>query len=162
MVADIRTLSREDTRRWTDRLDGFLTQRVYGMAAFAVVMAVLFEALFTWSAPLITGIEIATSSLQNGVTAVLPPGILSDLLVDGVIAGVGNVVVFVPQIGMLFFFIAMLEDVGYLARVAFVIDRADGTSGAAWQGVRPDAVRIRLRHSGGHGDAHHREPARPV
>ena len=129
VVADIRTVSREDTRRWTDRIDGVLTQRVYGMAAFAVVMAVLFEALFTWSAPLITGIERATSSLQNGVTAVLPPGILSDLLVDGVIAGVGNVVVFVPQIGMLFFFIAMLEDVGYLARVAFVIDRLMGQVG---------------------------------
>jgi ferrous iron transport protein B len=63
------------------------------------------------------------------VTATLPPGILSDLLVDGVIAGVGNVVVFVPQIGMLFFFIALLEDVGYLARVAFVIDRLMGRVG---------------------------------
>ena len=129
VVADIRTQSREDTRKWTDRIDGILTQRVYGMAAFAVVMAVLFEALFTWSAPLITGIEMATAWLQNGVTAVLPPGILSDLLVDGVIAGVGNVVVFVPQIGMLFFFIAMLEDLGYLARVAFVIDRLMGQVG---------------------------------
>ena len=129
VVADIRTQSREDTRKWTDRIDGILTQRVYGMAAFAVVMAVLFEALFTWSAPFITGIEMATAWLQNGVTAVLPPGILSDLLVDGVIAGVGNVVVFVPQIGMLFFFIAMLEDLGYLARVAFVIDRLMGQVG---------------------------------
>ena len=129
VVADIRTVSREDTRKWTDRIDGILTQRVSGLMAFAVVMAVLFEALFTWSAPLITGIETATGWLQNGVTATLPPGILSDLLVDGVIAGVGNVVVFVPQIGMLFFFIALLEDVGYLARVAFVIDRLMGRVG---------------------------------
>ena len=129
VVADIRTMSREDTRKWTDRIDGILTQRVSGLMAFAVVMAVLFEALFTWSAPLITGIETATGWLQNGVTATLPPGILSDLLVDGVIAGVGNVVVFVPQIGLLFFFIAMLEDLGYLARVAFVIDRLMGQVG---------------------------------
>ena len=129
VVADIRTISREDTRKWTHRLDSILTQRVYGLVAFAVVMAVLFEALFTWSAPLITAIETATGWLQNGVTAALPSGILSNLLVDGVIAGVGNVVVFVPQIGMLFFFIALLEDVGYLARVAFVIDRLMGQVG---------------------------------
>ena len=129
VVADIRTVSREDTRKWTSRIDGILTHRVYGLVAFAVVMAVLFEALFTWSAPLITGIETATGWLQTGVTAALPPGILSDLMVDGVIAGVGNVVVFVPQIGMLFFFIALLEDVGYLARVAFVIDRLMGRVG---------------------------------
>ena len=129
VVADIRTISREDTRKWTHRLDNILTQRVYGLVAFAVVMAVLFEALFTWSAPLITAIETATGWLQNGVTAALPSGILSNLLVDGVIAGVGNVVVFVPQIGMLFFFIALLEDVGYLARVAFVIDRLMGQVG---------------------------------
>ena len=129
VVADVRTVSREDTRKWTSRIDGILTQRVYGLVAFAVVMAVLFEALFTWSAPLITGIETATGWLQTGVTAALPAGILSDLMVDGVIAGVGNVVVFVPQIGMLFFFIAMLEDLGYLARVAFVIDRLMGKVG---------------------------------
>ena len=129
VVADIRSVSREDTRKWTNRLDGVLTQRVYGLVAFAGVMAVLFEALFTWSEPLITGIETATGWLQTGVTAVLPPGLLSDLMVDGVIAGVGNVVVFVPQIAMLFFFIALLEDVGYLARVAFVIDRLMGRVG---------------------------------
>ena len=129
VVADIRTVSRKDTRKWTDRIDGILTQRVYGLVVFAVVMAVLFEALFTWSEPLISGIETATGWLQTGVTAVLPPGILSDLMVDGVIAGVGNVVVFVPQIAMLFFFIALLEDVGYLARVAFIIDRLMGRVG---------------------------------
>ena len=129
VVADIRTVSREDTRRWTNRIDGILTQRVYGLLVFAVVMAVLFEALFTWSEPFIAGIETATAWLQSGVTTTLPPGILSDLLVDGVIAGVGNVVVFVPQIAMLFFFIAMLEDVGYLARVAFIIDRLMGRVG---------------------------------
>jgi len=129
VVSDVRSVTREDTRKWTNRIDAVLTQRVYGLVVFAVVMAVLFEALFTWSEPLIGGIETATAWLQGGVTTVLPPGILSDLMVDGVIAGVGNVVVFVPQIAMLFFFIAMLEDVGYLARVAFVIDRLMGRVG---------------------------------
>lgn len=129
VVADVRSVTREDTRKWTNRLDSVLTQRVYGLVVFAVVMAILFEALFTWSEPLIAGIETVTGWLQIGVTAALPAGVLSDLMVDGVIAGVGNVVVFVPQIAMLFFFIAMLEDLGYLARVAFVIDRLMGRVG---------------------------------
>ena len=129
IVGDVRTIAREDTRKWTDRLDSVLTQRVYGLLAFAVVMSILFEALFTWSEPMIGAIESATAGLQNGVTALLPGGILRDLMVDGVIAGVGNVVVFVPQIAMLFLFIAILEDVGYLARVAFVIDRLMGRVG---------------------------------
>ena len=129
VVSDVRTVAREDTRKWTDRLDAVLTQRVSGIGVFAAVMFVLFEALFTWSEPLIEVIETATTWLQTGVVAVLPPGILADLMVDGVISGVGNVVVFVPQIAMLFLFIAFLEDFGYLARVAFVIDRLMGRVG---------------------------------
>ena len=114
---------------WTDRIDSVLTHRVYGMGVFAVVMALLFEALFTWSEPFIGAIEGATAALQAGVTSLLPEGPLEDLMVNGVIAGVGNVVVFVPQIAMLFLFIAVLEDFGYLARVAFVIDRLMGRIG---------------------------------
>jgi ferrous iron transport protein B len=129
VIADVRDVSREDTRKWTDRLDGILTQRVYGLVVFAVVMGGLFEALFTWSEPLIEGIEATTGFLQTIVAAIMPAGMLRELLVDGVIAGVGNVIVFVPQIAMLFLFIALLEDVGYLARVAFVIDRVMGRVG---------------------------------
>lgn len=129
VAADVRTARPRDTRNWTPRIDGVLTHRVWGMAVFAAVMAIVFEALFTWSEPFIGGIETATGWLQSGVTTVLPPGNLADLMVDGVIAGVGNVVVFVPQIAMLSFFIALLEDFGYLARVAFVIDRLMGRVG---------------------------------
>ncbi len=129
VVDDVRTVVRDDTRAWTGRLDAVLTHRVWGMVVFAVVMGFLFEALFSWSEPLIGVIESITMALQSGVAAVLPTGPLADLLVDGVIAGVGNVVVFVPQIAMLFLFIVVLEDVGYLARVAFVIDRLMGRVG---------------------------------
>ena len=129
VVSDVRTIERADTRKWTDRLDAVLTQRFYGTGVFAFVMFVLFEALFTWSEPFIGAIETATAWLQTAVVTLLPTGILADLMVDGVIAGVGNVVVFVPQIAMLFFFIALLEDFGYLARVAFVIDRLMGRVG---------------------------------
>jgi ferrous iron transport protein B len=129
VAQDVRTTARPDTRSWTDRIDSVLTHRVAGMAVFAVVMAVLFEALFSWSEPLIGLIEGLTARLQVGATALLPAGPVSGLVVDGVIAGVGNVVVFVPQIAMLFLFIAVLEDVGYLARVAFMIDRLMGRVG---------------------------------
>ncbi len=131
VVADVRRESPTEAgnRGWTDRIDGILTHRFYGLGVFAVVMTLLFEALFAWSEPFIGAIESATAVLQSGVTAFLPAGPLEDLMVNGVIAGVGNVVVFVPQIAMLFLFIAVLEDVGYLARVAFVIDRLMGRVG---------------------------------
>jgi ferrous iron transport protein B len=129
VVRDVRTMARADTRAWTNRIDNVLTHRVAGMTVFAVVMGCLFEALFSWSEPMIGGIEALTSALQGAATAAIPAGPLRGLVVDGVIAGVGNVVVFVPQIAMLFLFIAVLEDVGYLARVAFVIDRLMGQVG---------------------------------
>lgn len=107
----------------TERLDAVLVHPVGGVVVFAITMVVVFEALFRWSEPLVGWIEAAVAALQRSVDHVLAPGPLHDLLVDGVIAGVGNVVVFVPQIAILFLFITFLEDSGYLARVAFVIDR---------------------------------------
>lgn len=110
-------------RSWTDRVDAVLTHRVGGALAFAAVMLVVFQALFSWSEPAIAAIEDSVAAVQNWVSGVMPEGPLTSLLVDGVIAGVGNVVVFVPQIALLFVFIGLLEDLGYLARAAFVIDR---------------------------------------
>ena len=110
-------------RSWTERIDAVLTHRVGGIVVFAVVMLALFQALFSWSEPAIAFIESQVARVQDLGLAILPAGPLRDLLVDGVIAGVGNVIVFVPQIGLLFLFIGLLEDAGYLARVAFVIDR---------------------------------------
>jgi ferrous iron transport protein B len=115
--------SPENSRRRTDRIDAILTHGLYGGAVFAVVMLVVFQALFTWSEPAIAVIESGVAGVQGLAEATLPPGPLTDLVINGIIAGVGNVVVFVPQIGLLFLFIGLLEDSGYLARVAFVIDR---------------------------------------
>ena len=110
-------------RSWTDRVDDVLTHRIGGALAFAAVMMMVFQALFSWSEPAIGAIEDAVAAAQSAVTGVMPPGPFTSLIVDGVIAGVGNVVVFVPQIALLFLFIGLLEDLGYLARAAFVIDR---------------------------------------
>ncbi len=107
----------------TERIDRVLTHPFSGLAVFALVMFAVFEALFSWSEPMIELVEAAITATQDLVTASLPAGPFTDLLRDGVIAGVGNVVVFVPQIALLFLFITFLEDSGYLARVAFVIDR---------------------------------------
>ncbi|MGE0786893.1 MAG: ferrous iron transport protein B [Sandaracinaceae bacterium] len=109
--------------RLTDRIDRVLTHPVWGLLTFALVMLALFEALFSWSDPLVSLVEAGVALAQDTVRTLLPSGALSDLAVDGVIAGVGNVIVFVPQIALLFVFITVLEDSGYLARVAFVIDR---------------------------------------
>jgi ferrous iron transport protein B len=114
---------------WTERADRVLTHRVWGFAVFAVVMLLLFQALFAWSEPAIAAIEVQVSQVQDLITGIVPDGPLRDLLVDGVVAGVGNVIVFVPQIALLFLFIGVLEDLGYLARVAFVIDRLMGRIG---------------------------------
>jgi ferrous iron transport protein B len=115
--------SPELSKRRTDRIDSVLTHGFYGGAVFALVMLVVFQALFSWSEPAIALIESGVALVQELAAAALPPGPLTDLIINGIIAGVGNVVVFVPQIGLLFLFIGLLEDSGYLARVAFVIDR---------------------------------------
>ncbi len=116
-------------RSWTAQLDSVLTHRLWGTLIFAAVMLALFQALFSWSEPAIDFIQRSIASLQNAVDQVMPAGPFTDLVANGIVAGVGNVVAFVPQIALLFLFIGVMEDVGYLARVAFVIDRVMGRVG---------------------------------
>lgn len=110
-------------RTLTDRIDAILVHPVLGFVAFALVMYVVFETLFSWSDPAIGLIEDGVGWAQDLARSGMAEGPFRDLLVDGILAGVGNVIVFVPQIGLLFLLISFLEDSGYLARVAFVIDR---------------------------------------
>ncbi len=126
-AAVLRTAPR--TRSRTDRLDAVLVHPVLGLLVFAAVMFLVFEALFRGSEPAVALIETAVAGVQGFVAGAMPGGPLRDLLTEGVVAGVGNVVVFVPQIALLFFLITALEDSGYLARVAFVIDRVMGAVG---------------------------------
>ena len=110
-------------RSRTETLDRWLTHPIVGTVVFLLVMLAVFETLFSWSEPLIGFVEEAIVASQGGVRRVMPDGIFTDLVADGVVAGVGNVLVFVPQIALLFLLLGFLEDSGYLARVAFVIDR---------------------------------------
>jgi ferrous iron transport protein B len=123
MVAATVRRTRPPGRSLTDRVDAIVTHRVWGTLAFVVVLGLVFQTLFSWSEPAIALIEGLVAGAQNLVVGAMAPGTLRDLLVQGVIAGVGNVIVFIPQIALLFLFIGVLEDTGYLARVAFVIDR---------------------------------------
>jgi ferrous iron transport protein B len=100
-----------------------LLHPVWGFLAFAVVMLGVFQSLFSWSDPLVHLIELAFAGLSSLVRAHAPSGMLRDLVTEGLLGGVGNVVVFLPQILLLFFFIGLLEDSGYMARVAFMMDR---------------------------------------
>ncbi|RMG98618.1 MAG: ferrous iron transport protein B, partial [Deltaproteobacteria bacterium] len=106
------------------RIDRVLTHPVAGMATFALIMATLFTAVFRWAEPLMGLVEGAIAALSSHVADALGPGLLTELVTDGVLAGAGNVVVFVPQIAILFLLLGILEDSGYLARAAFLMDRA--------------------------------------
>ncbi len=109
---------------WTDRIDRVLTHKVWGTLCFALVMLLVFQSIFIWAdlGPM-TWIDDGFGWLGSQVEARMAEGALRSLIVDGVIAGVGGVLVFLPQILMLFFFIAILEDCGYMARAAYLMDK---------------------------------------
>ena len=113
----------------TDRIDSVLLHPVWGGLIFVSVMLFVFQSIFTWAAPAMDGIDALFAELGSIVRSSLPAGLLTDLLTDGVIAGVGSVVIFLPQIVVLFTMIHFLEDIGYMARAAFVVDRVMGWFG---------------------------------
>ncbi len=119
----------EPTRSLTSRIDSVLVHPVWGLLVFLLTMFIIFEALFAWVEPLTGLVEAGIEWAKAAAKASIPEGPFNELMTDGVIAGVGNVLVFDPQIAILFAFLTFLEDSGYLARVAFVIDRLMGKLG---------------------------------
>lgn len=111
------------SRNFTDRADAVLTHKIWGLVVFAAIILLVFQAIFSWANVPMDLIETAIASFGTWVQAHMSDGPLRDLIVNGIIAGVGAVVVFVPQILILFFFIGILEDSGYMARAAFIMDR---------------------------------------
>lgn len=107
----------------SDRLDRILTHPLWGSLSFAVIMAFVFQSIFSWAVPLMDGIDALFGTVGGWASGYLPEGALQSMVVDGVIAGVGGVVIFLPQICILFLFIAILEDCGYMARAALLMDR---------------------------------------
>ncbi len=107
----------------SDRLDAWLTHPIFGMGVAIVVVVLLFQLVFWIADPASTMIDWFNGTLAIGVNYLIPAGTLNSLLVDGLINGVGSVLIFLPQILLLFFILALLEDSGYLARAAFLMDR---------------------------------------
>jgi len=107
----------------SDRWDRLLTHRCWGILAFCLLMFLVFQTIYTWSGPFMDAIESGQGWVSGLVQSALVPGAFRSLLVDGIVAGVGGVLIFLPQIVLLFLFIAVLEDCGYMARAAFLMDR---------------------------------------
>ncbi|WP_395650912.1 ferrous iron transporter B [Brevundimonas sp.] len=132
MKACVRPPERPDTL--TGRIDGVLLHPVGGLAILMALLFVMFQAVFAWATPAMDAIEAGFGLLGAGVSAVVPDTgavwpLVQSLIVDGLIAGVGGVLVFLPQIIILFAFIILLEDFGYMARAAFLMDRIMGGAG---------------------------------
>ena len=106
-----------------DAIDGVVLHPIFGLALLAILMFFIFQAVFSWAEPFMNGIEFGIGELGTLSTQSLPDGLLRSLLNDGIFAGVGSVLVFLPQILILFFFILLLEESGYLPRAAFLLDR---------------------------------------
>lgn len=113
----------------SDRIDRIVTHPVGGLLVFAAVMVFLFQSIFTWAQTPMLWIHDGFDLLGKEVAHILPPGDLEDLVVNGAISGVSAVVTFLPQITLLFLFIGILEDSGYMARAAFIMDRVMGKVG---------------------------------
>ena len=121
----------------SDRIDRWLTHRWVGMLFFVLIMFVVFQSITIFAKLPMDWIQWLQAKAANGVESVLGPGALRSLIVDGILAGVGGVIVFVPQIAILFLFIAILEDCGYMARAAFVMDKIMTTVGLSGKSFLP-------------------------
>ena len=128
---------RIDGVTFSDKLDAVVLHPVMGPLILAAILFLVFQAVFAWAQWPMDAIKAGVDSLAVWLRAAMPDSLLKGLLVDGVLAGVGSVFVFLPQIIILFFFILMLEDSGYLPRAAFLLDRLMGSVGLSGRAFIP-------------------------
>lgn len=108
---------------FTEKIDNILIHPVYGYLIFFGLLFLIFQAIYTWSGPLMDGVDELFASIGESVSVMLPEGPLANLMVNGIIAGIGGIVIFLPQIVILFLFISLMEETGYMSRVVFLMDR---------------------------------------
>ena len=138
VLADVVTYPPEKKKySLSDKLDGILTHKIWGFAIFLAILFVIFNAIFAWSSYPMDWIESGFGFITEFGHEHLPAGMLTDLLLDGVIAGLGGIFVFIPQIAILFAFISILEDTGYMARVTFMMDKIMSKVGLNGKSVVP-------------------------
>jgi ferrous iron transport protein B len=121
----------------TDRIDRVLTHPLAGVLIFFLLMVIVFQSLFSWAAPFQDLLEHSVAALAVAVRSLLPAGVLQSLLADGIVAGVGAVLAFVPQIALLFLFVAIMEDCGYMARAAYLMDGLMSRIGLSGKSIIP-------------------------
>lgn len=136
-IAHAAIVSQTQSRRWTDRADAVLLHPFAGPLILFALLFVIFQAVFSWATPFADALEAGAGALSELATAAIPEGFFRSLVVDGAIAGVGAVVVFLPQIVILFFFILMMEATGYMARAAFIMDRLMASVGLSGRSFIP-------------------------
>ncbi len=107
----------------TDTLDRWMLHPVSGVLTFILVMVFFFQAIFTWAVPMQDGLDSAVAWMGSSLSALLPDGLVQSVIVDGILTGVGSVIVFIPQIALLFLLITLFEQIGYMSRAVFVVDR---------------------------------------
>ena len=110
-------------RNFTKKIDDLLLHPILGYICFLLVLFLIFQAIFSWSQLPMEWIDSGFSSFSSWVANTMNPGVLNDLVVNGILAGLGGIIIFIPQIAFLFAFIAFLEDTGYMARVSFIMDK---------------------------------------
>jgi len=128
---------RIDGVTFSDRVDSVVLHPVLGPLILAVILFLVFQAVFSWAQWPMNAIRLGVAAFGDWLGAALPASLLKGLLVDGILAGVGSVLVFLPQIIILFFFILVLEDTGYLPRAAFLLDRVMGAVGLSGRAFIP-------------------------
>ncbi len=137
VVAESIYSSKEDLKNLSEKIDAFLTHPVWGPVSLVMVLGFIFNAVFSWAEYPMNWITSGVEWVSAQASLILPAGVLKSLLVDGIIAGVGNVIVFVPQIILLMLFLSLLEDSGYIARMAFMLDRLMSKVGLQGKSVLP-------------------------
>ena len=115
--------SKSSEQTLSDKIDKYLLHPILGPIILFSIMVLMFQSIFSWAEPLMNGIDLMFSALANTVQGMMTAGPLRSLITDGIIGGVGSVVMFLPQIAILFLYISVLEDSGYLSRAAFMVDK---------------------------------------
>lgn len=131
------SVDKSKARDLRSRLDRILTHKIFGYVIFALILMLIFQSIFDWASVPMDFIDALFADLSQKVKEILPPGRLTDLLAEGVVPGIGGIVIFIPQIAILFLFVSILEETGYMSRVVFLMDKIMRHFGMSGKSVVP-------------------------
>lgn len=123
ILSEVVQYNHKQEKTFTEKLDSILMHPILGYVIFLAILLLMFQAVYTWSGPLMDWIDGLFGSLQEFTTSTIPAGPLADIITEAIIPGIGGIVIFVPQIAILFLFISLMEETGYMSRVVYLMDR---------------------------------------